>query len=51
MLYPEACYCQFTAYVAWIEKIIIERVIQYFKYRTDDFDDDYYYCIKSGCII
>ena len=31
-----------------IEKSLIERVIQYFKDRTESFDD-YFPCMKEGC--
>jgi len=32
----------------YLEKSLIERAIQYFKDRTENFDDDYYPCTKSG---
>lgn len=49
--YPQACASldlnhKIHTYTP-VEKSIIERAIQYFKDRTENFDD-YYSCMKSG---
>ena len=31
------------------ERSIFERVVEYFKDRIEDFDDDYYQCLKEEC--
>jgi putative transposase len=49
--YPEACSSPGLKHRSHtpFEKSLIERAIQYFKDRTEHFDDYYYPCIKSGC--
>ena len=44
--YPEACrVLKLKHYLhSPLEKSLIERVMQYFKDRTESFDDDYYPC-------
>lgn len=49
--YPEACSSSLGLehkLHTYLKKSLIERAIQYFKDRTENFDDDYYPCTKLG---
>jgi hypothetical protein len=49
--YPAACYSVLLDHRVHLsyERSIFERTVEYFKNRIEDFDDDYYQCLKEKC--